>query len=107
MADEEEARLFSDSQHAGSIGPARTLNRKVDLSGARSLLDVGGGSGAFAITQCQENPGLAATVLDFPNVAPIAQRFIDEAGLSDRVTFQGGNALTETWPDGLDAVLMS
>ena len=107
MGDEEEARLFSDSQHAGSIGPARTLNRKVDLSNAKTLLDVGGGSGAFAITLCEENPGLAATVLDFPNVAPVAERFIEEAGLTDRVTFQGGNALEETWPDKQDAVLMS
>lgn len=107
MADEEEARLFSDSQHAGSVGPARTLNRKVDLTAAESLLDIGGGSGAFAITLCQENPGLSATVLDFPNVAPVAQRFIDEAALSDRVAFQGGNALTEPWPEGQDAVLMS
>lgn len=107
MADEEEARLFSDSQHAGSIGPARTLNRKVDLSAARSLLDVGGGSGAFAITLCQENSDLSATVLDFPNVAPVAQRFIDEADLASRVAFQGGNALTEPWPDNQDAVLMS
>lgn len=107
MADEEEARLFSDSQHAGSIGPARTLNRQVDLSAAKSLLDLGGGSGAFAITLCQENPELSATVLDFPNVAPVAQKFIDEAGLADRVTFHGGNALEETWPDNQDGVLMS
>ncbi len=107
MGDEEEAKLFSDSQHAGSTGPARTLNRRVDLSAAKTLLDVGGGSGAFAITLCQENPNLSATVLDFPNVASTAQRFIDGAGLTDRVTFQGGNALEETWPENQGAVLMS
>lgn len=107
MADEEEAKLYSDSQHAGSIGPARTLNRNVDLSGAKTLLDVGGGSGAFAITLCEENPALSATVIDFPNVEPVAQKFIDEAGLTDRVRFLGGNALEVDWPDKQDAVLMS
>jgi len=41
FADAEQARLYSESQHAGSLGPARGLARRLDLTGARSLLDVG------------------------------------------------------------------
>ena len=44
FSDPEEARLYSESQHAGSHGPARQMTRRVDLSGAKTLLDVGGGT---------------------------------------------------------------
>ena len=68
MASPEEAAYFSRAQHAGSLGPARVLARRVDLGGCRRLLDVGGGSGAFSITLCRRWPGLRATILDFPTV---------------------------------------
>ena len=69
FSDPDEARLYSESQHAGSLGPARQLAKRLDLSGARHMLDVGGGTGAFAITLCKANPELSATIVDFPNVA--------------------------------------
>lgn len=107
MADPEEARLFSDSQHYGSLGPARSLLRKVDLSVAKSFLDVGGGSGAFAIVMAQKHPALHANIIDFPNVEETANGYIAEAGLADRISFIPGNALETNWPGGQDAILMS
>ncbi|MEZ5741503.1 MAG: methyltransferase [Burkholderiaceae bacterium] len=107
MADPEAARLYSDSQHAGSLGPARGLARAVDLSGARSLLDVGGGTGAFAITLCQANPSLQVTVIDFPNVAKLGEEYVRKAGLEKRIRFVPGDLLKLKWPQGHDVVLMS
>ncbi len=107
MSDPEEARIYSRSQHAGSLGPARALARMNDLSDARRLLDVGGGTGAFAITLCTANPALSATIVDFPNVAAVGRDFIFEAGLSDRIVYREGNALETDWPDGQDVVVMS
>ena len=107
MADADEAETYSKAQHVGSLGAAAVLARAVDMSEARELLDVGGGTGAMSITLCRRNPNLRATVLDFPNVADIGRGFAQEAGLASRVRFQPGNALTETWPDAQDAVLMS
>ena len=43
MADPEQAAIYSDAQHAGSLGPGKTLARLVDLSGAKQMLDVAGG----------------------------------------------------------------
>ncbi len=54
MTDEEQASVDSESQHAGSLGPGRTLARKVDLRDAATLLDVGGGTGAMTISLCAE-----------------------------------------------------
>jgi len=107
FSDPEQARIYSTSQHAGSIGPARQLAKKVDLSGVNTLLDVGGGTGAFAITLCKAFPELAVTIVDFPNVAALGREYVAKAGLSDRISYVEGNALKTDWPGGQDAVLMS
>jgi 2-hydroxy-4-(methylsulfanyl)butanoate S-methyltransferase len=107
MDDPEEALSFSRGQHAGSLGPAVVLARTVDLKGARRLLDVGGGSGAFSITLCRRFPELTATILDFPSVQSAAEAFVHEAGLRDRVTFTPGDALVTEWPAGQNVVLLS
>jgi len=107
FSDPEEARLYSESQHSGSLGPGRSLAKMIDLSSARSLLDVGGGTGAFSISLCKAYPALTSTVLDFPNVIEVGREFVDKAGLSDRITFAPGNALDSQWPTERDIVLMS
>ncbi|WP_299815324.1 methyltransferase [uncultured Roseibium sp.] len=107
FSDPEEARLYSRSQHAGSLGPGRGLAKMVDLSAVKTLLDVGGGTGAFSISLCKAYPQLTSTILDFPNVAGVGEEFIREEGLSDRISYRPGNALKDTWPESADAVLMS
>jgi len=107
FSDPEEAQLYSRSQHAGSLGPGRGLAKMVDLSAARTLLDVGGGTGAFSISLCKIYPELTSTILDFPNVARVGEEFIAEEGLSDRISYRPGNALKDPWPESADAVLMS
>jgi ubiquinone/menaquinone biosynthesis C-methylase UbiE len=107
MADEEQASVYSESQHAGSLGPGRTLARLVDLSGATSLLDVGGGTGAMTISLCKAYGDLHSTIIDFPNVAEIGWRFIADADLVDRVRYIPGNAVEVAWPGDQDAILMS
>ncbi|WP_158966453.1 methyltransferase [Chachezhania sediminis] len=107
FSDPAEARLYSESQHAGSLGPARSLLRRVDLSDAKTMLDVGGGTAAFDITLCKAHPDLTATVVDFPNVAAIGKKFVQEAGLSDRISYVEGNALETEWPGRHDIVVMS
>ena len=98
---------FSKAQHAGSMGPASLLAKRIDLADCGRLLDVGGGSGAFTIAFCQRNPELAATILDFPVTVETAREFAAEAGLSGRIGHQIGDALTTSWPAGQDVVLMS
>jgi 2-hydroxy-4-(methylsulfanyl)butanoate S-methyltransferase len=107
IQDEREAELFSHAQHQGSTGPAILLSRVVDLKGCSRLLDVAGGTGAFSIVLCRLYPELRSTILDFPAVTEVARRYVDEAGLADRVEFLSGNALEREWPNGQDAVLMS
>ena len=105
--DPEEADAFTRAQHAGSMGPAVMLARTFTLGEAKVLLDVGGGSGAFSIALCQRNPELRATVVDFPNVITVAERFVTEAKLQDRIAYIRDDAIRASWPSGQDVVLMS
>ena len=107
FTDAETAEEFTVGQHSGSLGPAHFLARMVEIGDRTSLLDVGGGSGAFSIAFCHNNPHLSATVLDFANVVDLARRFTAEEGLAERIAFIPGNALETDWPGGQDVVLMS
>ena len=105
--DPQEAEAFTRGQHAGSMGAALMLARNLDMGDARLLLDVGGGSGAFSIALCQRYPGLRATLLDFPNVIAVAERFVKEAHLQERIAYVNGDAIGTPWPNNQDVVLMS
>jgi hypothetical protein len=107
MEDSTEAEYFSRAQHSGSLGPAHVAAKLVDLGGCRRLLDVGGGTGAFSIALCRRYPELTATILDFPTVRPVAERYVREGGLEARISFLPGSAWDVQWPDGQDVVLMS
>jgi 2-hydroxy-4-(methylsulfanyl)butanoate S-methyltransferase len=105
--DPAEADAFTRAQHAGSMGPALMLAKSFDLRGAEALLDVGGGSGAFSIALCQRNAELKAIVLDFPNVITVAERFVREAKLEDRIAYLRGDAIGTPWPGNQDVIMMS
>ena len=107
MSDPEQASVYSEAQHAGSLGPGRTLARLVDLSTAKTLLDVGGGTGAMSIRLLEAYPEMIATIIDFPNVAEIGWQFISDAGMVDRIRYIPSNALVAEWPKEQDAILMS
>ena len=107
MSNEKEARLYSESQHAGSVGPSKSLARIIDFTKINHLLDVAGGTGGFAIGLCKVNPNLHITIIDFPNVIKLGYEKVKEAGLSDRISFIAGNALDYDWPTNVDAVMMS
>ncbi len=107
LSDSADASDFSKAQHAGSAGPALLLANAVDFAAAENLLDVAGGTGAYAITLCNKHPGLNATIIDFPAVIEVSKRFVAEAGMTGRIALVAGDALEIDWPGDQDAVLMS
>ncbi|MDN5859313.1 MAG: methyltransferase, partial [Pseudonocardia sp.] len=107
LADPARARLFTDAQHTGSLGAARTLAGRLALDGATTLLDVGGGSGAFTIAFCARNPELRATILDLPAVVDAARVYRGRSGLAERIALLAADAVRDPWPPDQDVVLMS
>ena len=76
----------------GAVATGRVLAERLDLASSRHLIDIGGGTGGLSIGACERCPELTATVVELPVVAPIAEACIDEAGLSDRITVEVGDA---------------
>jgi predicted O-methyltransferase YrrM len=110
MFDREDPALletFWEAMHSLSSFTARTLGQAVDLAHAGSLLDVGGGSGAYAIELCRAYPSLRAAVFDLPYVTAMAATRIASAGLGDRITTHGGDFFTDPLPAGHDVHLYS
>ncbi|GAA2777948.1 methyltransferase [Saccharopolyspora taberi] len=100
--------LFWGAMHSMSRLTARSLGEAVDLSRFRSLLDIGGGSGAFDIELCKQYPSLRANVYDMKFVTEIAARNIEQEQLSDRIGVTGGDFFVdETYPAGSDLHLYS
>jgi 3-hydroxy-5-methyl-1-naphthoate 3-O-methyltransferase len=79
----------------------------VSLRGSRSLLDVGGGVGSYALALVLSTPGLRATVLELPEVVPWTREFVDQAGLAGRVSVVPLDFLSEEFPEGFDTILLS
>ena len=73
---------------------------------ARTLLDLGGGHGLYAIALCQRNPRLRATVFDLPAVVGATRDFIDRYE-ADRVSVVAGDFNTDPLPGPFDIVFSS
>jgi demethylspheroidene O-methyltransferase len=96
------SRLMADSQ----ILVAEETLRLVDLSGAREVLDVGGGTGAFLAALGQAHPGPRLHLFDLPAVVPAARDRLAAAGLSARAAITPGSFRDDPLPAGADVVTL-
>ncbi len=96
---EAELGAFFRGLHPGALAAGQQLATALDFSCYRRLLDAAGGSAGLAIAACEACPGLQATVAELPSVTPITQRFVAEAGMTDRVRVIAAN-LADGSPEG-------
>jgi SAM-dependent methyltransferase len=89
----EEVKTNRGRRHLDTIAAGRDLATRYDFSSYRTLLDVGGGSGGLAIAITEAHPDIRATVADLPNVVPVTQYFVEEAGATERVRAVGADIL--------------
>ena len=102
----EDTEAFIAAMHNNARQRAAQLAQAA-AAGASRMLDVGGGSGAYAIAFAQANPRLRAEVFDQPAVLAIAERHIREAGLQERIATRAGDLRTDEFGGGYDLVLIS
>ena len=74
-------------------GRARAVVQAAGVNGAQRMLDLGGGSGAYSIAFAKESPALRVDIVDLPEVLPITEEHIREAGLADRIHTCAGDML--------------
>jgi len=104
---EDWTEAFIAAMHCNARARAPQVVEAVAIQGARRMLDVGGGSGAYSIAFAQANEKLQVELLDLPEVLPIAQRHIDEAGLGSRIKTRAGDLRTDLLGKEFDVILVS
>ena len=87
---------------------AEALLRRLDFSDAQLLLDLGGGTGTYAIAIARQYPQMKAVLFDGDERAlKIAQQDVIKHGLQDRVTLRRGDLVSDDIGEGYDLILLS
>jgi ubiquinone/menaquinone biosynthesis C-methylase UbiE len=107
MEQAESARHFTLALAGRAKNVAPHLAAKVDLSQAKCLLDVGGGTGIYSIALLQKYPKLRAIVLDRPEVLHVAEEMSLQSGAADRLELLPGDMFADAPPRDCDVVLLS
>lgn len=100
-----ESALFDQSMRELTRRAAPALASACDVTGARAVVDVGGGHGALLAALLQRHPALRGAVYDLPHCAAGAAALLGEAGVADRGRFVPGNFF-ERVPDAADLYLL-
>ena len=98
---------FIAAMHYRASRRGRDIAKLLDLSGVTRLVDVGGGSGAFAMAFAKEKNDLHVTVFDLPNVLPLTRKYIAEAGLAAKVDTMPGNYMKDDLGGPYDMAFLS
>jgi (2Fe-2S) ferredoxin/SAM-dependent methyltransferase len=98
---------FIAAMHRNATLRAPIVVAALDLAGVRRLLDVGGGSGAYASAFARSSPDLVATVLDLPHVTPLTRRYVAASDVAERVRVVDGDLGRDAFGSGFDLVFLS
>ncbi len=103
--DPERLKQFTAAMAGIQIGAFMALAETFDFAPYRSLLDVGGASGALSIQVARHNDHIHGITTDLPAVEPVAQRNIRDAGLEDRIEARSLDFQKEDFP-AVDVITM-
>ncbi|MEU5324543.1 methyltransferase [Streptomyces sp. NPDC021056] len=88
----ESADVFNRAMTTSSVQSARDVAQFLDLSGASSVADIGGGQGHVVASLLEKYPSLHGTLLDLPRVVDNADPRLRAGGaLADRVRLVPGD----------------
>jgi SAM-dependent methyltransferase len=102
----DELESFYRGTYTEAVATGHYLLAHRDFSLNRRLADVGGGSGGVAITIAEAHPELRATVVDLPTTIPITHRYIEEAGMAERVGVQPADIVSGPLPGSYDVAIL-
>ena len=102
----EELEAFLRRISAATVKAAHELIERYDFSSMETVADVGGGSGAMAITLTAAHPSLRATVIDLPRVTPITRKIVDEAEAAAYVSVLTSDVVSKQVPGTYDTAVV-
>lgn len=98
---------FIAAMHYRGVKEAKILAMLLDLKNVHRMLDIGGGSGTFAMEFVKTNPKMTAVVFDLPHILPITKKYIDAENMSGKIELKAGSFLTNDFGSGYDLILLS
>ena len=104
---EEWLSSFIAAMHSRGVPQSKEVADLLDFSETRSILDVGGGSGAFVFEFIRRSIDAKAVVFDLPAVVTITQKHIRKAGLESSVRTLPGDYLVDDFGSGYDLIFVS
>jgi 3-hydroxy-5-methyl-1-naphthoate 3-O-methyltransferase len=105
--DDDQGQDSMRAQHNFALLTGASLGATYDFAKHRSLLDLGGSTGAMSLGICQQHTELHAIVYDLPEIVELARQFIRQAALTDRIEVQAGNFKEDELPKDFDVALLA
>ncbi len=94
----EKMRTFIMGMHGFGVLSSPAVVRAFDLSGFRTLADLGGATGHLAIAACEYYPNLRGIIFDFEKVLTVAREQVEKSTARDRLSCQAGDFFQDELP---------
>ena len=103
----EQMQMFTHAMYGVSVGPAMALAKVFDFSSYNKLMDIGGGSGVYAIEVVKQNPNMSAVVLELEPACKVADQYIKRFDLQDKIHTQVLDFFKDNLPTDYDVAFLS
>jgi predicted O-methyltransferase YrrM len=113
------ANMYQDDRHETEIfinamdslvkarGDAEVLINSLDWSKVGTLLDIGSGPATYPIALCRRFSQLRVTIFDLPGTLAITERYLREAGMTDRIQLVAGDYRSDAISEKYDVIFLS
>ena len=98
---------FIAAMHYRAKNNASKIIARINLKNVTKVLDVGGGSGIYAMAFVNAGDNITATVFDLPNVIPITEEYIKKENFVGKINTAMGDYTIDNLPIGYDLVFLS
>ena len=103
----EQMQMFTRAMYGISVSPAMALAKVFDFSKYKKMMDIGGGSGVYAIEVVKQNQNMSAVVLDLEPACKVANEYIRQFNLQDKIHTQVLDFFKDNLPRDCDVALLS
>jgi SAM-dependent methyltransferase len=98
---------FIAAMHARAKKSAFDDIEQIELTGTKSILDLGGGSGVYGMAFKKRAGAAEVTLFDLPEVIPISEKFIESEGYTGKIKTLKGNFDIDPIGSGYDLIFLS
>lgn len=95
--DKARTRRFVMSMHGRALGIGREVIPLLALQECRTVLDLAGGPGTYAVLMATAHPQLSCVTVDLPGVSAVATELVAESSVATRVTCRAGDYHTDCY----------